>query len=457
MINIKEISKEKLARQYQIHVKKSDMAKKLDAELALAQPTAQMPGFRAGKVPLDILKKNYSDKIMADVIQKLLQEALEKIQSDFSIKIADRPDIVKINHEEAIKLTQDLEAVVALNLLPPIPNLPIDKISVTRYRLVMDDKQKKEKIKTNLEEIAKGHRETKKVEGRNQTKKGDVVVMDFEGFVDDKAFSGGKGEDFELELGSGQFIAGFEEQLIGKNLNEELSVKVTFPKHYHEESLSEKPAVFKTTMKAIKEYVPVTIDDDFAKKLGLKSLQELEEMMGKQLDNSSDQQSNDLLKRQLLDQLHQLMEFELPEQMVENDFQSVFHDVKHAFEHEHLDEEDKGKDLKTLEKEYRAIAARRVKLGLILNDVGEKAAVKVSENEMRQVIMNRAMQYPPKEREQFLKAVGQNQNLQVQLSLPIFEQKVVEHLLTQVTIKDKDLSPEEFVKKSESIHNAASF
>ena len=456
MINIKETSKEKLSRQYEVSVKKADLVRALDKELAALQPTAQMPGFRVGKVPLDILKKNYSDRVMGDVIQKLLQESLEKIQKDFNIKVADRPEIIKINHEEAIKLQQDLLAEIAINLLPAIPTLPIDKISITRYRAKMDDKVMKEKIKENLENIAKSYRETKNVEGRTETKKGDLVVMDFEGFVDGKAFQGGKGTDFELELGSGQFIEGFEDQLVGKKLNEELSVKVTFPKHYHEESLSEKPAVFKTTIKGIKEYLPAVLDDAFAVKVGLKDLKELEDMMEKQISNQSMQQTNDLLKRQLLDQLHQLVDFELPEKMVENDFQSVFPEIQHAFEHDHLDEGDKGKDLKTLEKEYRAIAARRVKLGLILNDVGEKAAVKVSENEMRQVIMNRAMQYSPQEREKFLKAVGQNQNLQVQLSLPVFEQKVVEHLLTQVKIADKDLSPDDFIKKAEAIHNAPS-
>ncbi|MDI9314347.1 MAG: trigger factor [Hydrotalea sp.] len=456
MINIKETSKQKLSRQYEISVKKADLLKALDKELAAIQPTAQMPGFRVGKVPLDILKKNYSDRVMGDVIQKLLQDGLEQIQKDFSVKVADRPEIIKINHEEAIKLKADLLAEIAINLLPPIPTLPIEKIAITRYRVKADEKEIKEQIKENLENIAKNYRESKKIDDRQETKKGDLVVMDFEGFVDDKPFAGGKGEDFELELGSGQFIAGFEDQLIGKKLNEELSVKVTFPKHYHEESLSEKPAVFKTTIKAIKEYLPVAIDDEFAKKVGLKDLKELEDMMEKQITGQADQQSNDLLKRQLLDQLHQLVDFELPEKMVENDFQAVFPDVKHAFEHDHLEEEDKGKDLKTLEKEYRAIAARRVKLGLILNDVGEKAAVKVSENEMRQVIMNRAMQYPPQEREKFLKAVGQNQNLQVQLSLPVFEQKVVDHLLTQIKITDKDLSPSEFIKKAETIHNAPS-
>ena len=456
MLNIKETSKQKLSRQYEISVKKADLAKALDKELLALQPTAQMPGFRAGKVPLDILKKNYADRVMGDVIQKLLQEALEKIQKDFSIKVADRPDIIKINHEEAIKLKQDMVAEIAINLLPPIPALPVDKIAITRYRVKNDGQEMKEKIKENLETIAKNYRETEKNDSRQETKKGDLVVMDFEGFVDGKAFAGGKGTDFELELGSGQFIAGFEEQLIGKKLNEELSVKVTFPKHYHEESLSEKPAVFKTTIKSIKEYLPVTIDDEFAKKVGLKDLKELEDMMEKQITSQATQQTNDLLKRQLLDQLHQMVDFELPEKMVENDFQAVFPDIKHAFEHDHLDEEDKGKDLKTLEKEYRAIAARRVKLGLILNDVGEKAAIKVSENEMRQVIMNRAMQYPAQEREKFLKTVGQNQNLQVQLSLPVFEQKVVEHLLTKVKITDKDLSSSEFIKKSETIHNAPS-
>ncbi|MGI9462235.1 MAG: trigger factor [Alphaproteobacteria bacterium] len=456
MINIKQTSKKKLARQYEINVKKSDLAKNLDAELASLQPKAQMAGFRVGKVPIDILKKNYSDKLMADAIQKFLKQGLEKIQKEFAVKIADRPEIISINHQEALKLEKDLTAEIAVNLLPLIPELPLNKISLHRYRATLSEKEMAEKVESNLVAMAKRYRETKPITDRNETKQGDIVVMDFEGFIDDKPFAGGKANDFELELGSGQFIEGFEAQLVGKKLDESLEIKVVFPKHYHDESLSEKPAVFKTTIKALKAYLPNLQDDDLAKKMGLKDKQELVAMIKKEITRQTDQQSNDLLRRQLLDQLHRLMDFELPERMVENDFQSVFKDVKHAFEHNHLEEEDKGKDLTTLEKEYRAISARRVKLGLILNDVGEKADIKVSENEMRQVIMNRAMQYPTDQREKFLKTIEKDKNLQVELSLPIFEQKVVEHLLAKITIADKDLSPDDFIKKAESIHRAPS-
>lgn len=455
MINIKETQKQKLLRHYEVTVKKADLAQLLDKELHAIQPTTTIPGFRTGKVPLDILKKNYGMRIMDELFQRLLQDALNQIQSEFKIKTADRPEIIKINNQEAAKLEKDLVAEIAISVLPAIPKVSLTDVALTRFIAKWDDKELKEKITDGLQDIAKQWRDSKKVEGRDTTKKGDLVVMNFEGFVDGKAFADGKGTDFELELGSGQFIEGFEDQLIGKKLNQEMDVKVTFPKHYHEESLSEKPAIFKTTITAIKEFLPVRIDDEFAKKVGFADLKSLEEMMEKQLSRQGEQQTRDLLKRQLLDELHKRVDFELPPRMVETDFQSVFHDIKHAFEHKHLDPEDEGKDLATLEKEYRAISGRRVKLGLILNDIGEQQQIKVSEEELRQVIMARAMQYPEKDRERFLKAVGQHQHLQVEISLPIFEQKVVDYLLGQIKITDKELSPTEFTKKAEAIHNAA--
>lgn len=457
-MEIKQTKKQGLSYDFQIIIKKLELTKQLDAEIVKLQPNAVLAGFRKGKVPLEILKKNMQDRVMQDLFQKIIKQAVDEITRKHSIKPADRPEITNLN-EAGLKLEKDLVVELAINSLPNVPAVPIEKISLTRYKNKLAESDIKKMVAEQLSRLTEGLRETKSILDRQNAQKGDVAIIDFEGFIESnkgqwQTFQGGKANDFELELGSNRFIDGFETQVMGKKLGDEFEVKVTFPKHYQEESLSEKPAKFKVKLKALKQYKDMMFDDALAKKMGFETFQQLEDLIKKQVMADSERQTKDLLKRQLLDELHSLVDFELPPRMVESDFQAVFKEVKHAFEHEHLEPEDQGKDLKTLEKEYRAIAERRVKLGLMLNAIGEKAAIKVEEDEMRQAVMAKAMQYRPSDRDKFLKAVGNNPNLQIEISLPIFEQKTLDHILQQVKITDKELLPTEFIKKSEAIHQA---
>lgn len=444
-MQVTETLNEGLKRGYTITVTAAELAAKVDEKLIEAQPEIEMKGFRKGKVPMALLKKQFGQRLLGEAMQDAVDGAMNKHFEDSGDRPALQPDIKMTNED----WKEGDDVVVALNYeaLPAIETPDFSGIALEKLAVKADDAA----VQEALENLAKNAQTFDDKDGAAED--GDQVTMDFLGKIDGEAFDGGAAEDFPLVLGSGQFIPGFEEQLVGVKTGDEKAVTVSFPADYGAEHLAGKEAVFDCTIKAVKAPAEAKIDDDLAKQFGAESLDALKAQITERLEAEYGQASRAVLKRGLLDALDTAVSFDLPPSLVEAESKQIAHQLWHDAQ-EDVDQNDHSHDEIETTEESDKLAVRRVKLGLLLAEIGQKAEVQVSDQEMTQAVIAQARQYPGQERA-FFEFVQKNPQMQQQLRAPIFEDKVVDHIIAQISVTEKEVSKEELQKAIEALEDEA--
>lgn len=441
-MQVTETLNEGLKRGYTITVTAAELDAKVQEKLLEAQPEVEIKGFRKGKVPLAILKKQFGQRILGDA----MQEAIDGAMRDHFDKTGDRPALqpeVKMVGGEDWKEGQDVVVEMTYDALPPIPEVDASKLKLEKLVVKADDKA----IDEALENLAKSAQSFDDRKKGSKAKDGDQIVIDFKGSVDGELFEGGSAEDYPLVLGSKSFIPGFEDQLVGAKVGDEVSVNVSFPENYGAAHLAGKAAVFACTVKAVKEPKAAEIDDELAKKFGADDLAALKSQIAERLEAEYKGAARAVLKRSLLDQLDGMVKFDLPANLVEAEANQIAHQLwheenphEHGHNHGHIETTD----------EHKKLAERRVRLGLLLAEIGRKAEVTVTDAEMTQAVLAAARQYPGQER-QFFEFVQKNQQMQQQLRAPVFEDKVVDHLVGLAKVTEKEISKEKLQKAVEAL------
>jgi len=430
-----ETLNEGLKREYRLTITAKDIDARVDDEVKSIAPTVRMPGFRPGKVPPNLIRKMHGEALSADALNKAIDQGVQKLMADHKLRPALQPAVAL---EDGYERGKDAELTVSLEVLPDIATPSIDGLKLERLTVPADDKA----VMAKIEEFAA---QMKRFEDAPKTKKaaqGDQVIIDFAGSVDGVVFDGGTGEDMAVEIGSGQLIPGFEDQLVGTKVGDEKVLKVTFPDEYPVENLKGKPAEFAVTVKELKIPAASKIDDEFAKSLGLESLDKLKELMKDQVEQEHNGLTRTYMKRKLLDQLAASHDFDVPPTMVEAEFGQIWQQLEHEASHEEDPEAAKA-ELEKDRDEYRSIAVRRVRLGLLLSEIGQAHGVQVSQQEMSRLIQQAAQQYRPEDRQRFFEYVQQDALAAAQLRAPLYEDKVVDFLFEKAEISDRETTREE--------------
>jgi trigger factor len=441
-MQVTETLNEGLKRGYTITVTAAELDAKVHEKLLEAQPEVEIKGFRKGKVPLAILKKQFGQRLIGDA----MQDAIDTAMKDHFDKTGDRPALqqeVKMVGGEAWKEGQDVVVEMTYDALPPIPEIDASKIKLDRL-IVKAEAAAVDEALTNLAASAQSFDDRKK---GAKAKDGDQITIDFKGSVDGELFDGGTADDYPLVLGSNSFIPGFEAQLVGAKVGDEVSVNVSFPEEYGAKHLAGKAAVFACTVKALKEPKPAEVNDELAKKYGAEDLTALKAQIADRLEAEYKGAARAVLKRSLLDQLDTMVKFDLPANLVEAEANQIAHQLYHE---EHPEDHGHNHGEIAATDEHKMLAERRVRLGLLLAEIGRKAEVTVSDAEMTQAVLAAARQYPGQER-QFFEFVQKNPQMQQQLRAPLFEDKVVDHIMSMAKVKDKDVSKEELQKAVEAL------
>ena len=440
-MQVTETLNEGLKRGYNVVVSAAELASKVDEKLVDARPEIEMKGFRKGKVPMALLKKQYGQRLMGEAMQESIDGAMAKHFEDTGDRPAAQPAIKMTN--EDWKDGDDIHVEMSYEALPVIPDVDLKSIKLSKM-VAKADKASVEEALANLAETAQDFEDRKK---GSKAKDGDQVTIDFLGRVDGDIFEGGTGEDYPLVLGSNSFIPGFEDQLVGVKVDDNVDVKVTFPAEYGAENLAGKDAIFECTVKAIKAPKAAKINDELATKFGADSLVGLKSQIAERLEEEYAGAARSVQKRALLDVLAGMVSFELPPSLLEAEAGQIAHQLWHED-----NPEVKGHDHPeiTPTDEHNALAERRVRLGLLLADLGQKAEIQVTDAEMTQAIMNQARQYPGQERE-FFEFVQKDQQMQQQMRAPLFEDKVVDYVFELSTVSESEVSKEELQKAVESL------
>ena len=444
-MQVTETLKDGLKRGYTITVTAAELDAKVQEKLVEAQPEVEMKGFRKGKVPMAMLRKQFGQRLVGDAIQ----EAVDGAMRDHFEASGDRPALqpdVKMQNGETWKEGDDVIVDMSYEALPEIPEVDLSGVTLERLVVKADEASVDEAL-ANLAASAENFEDRKK---GSKAKDGDQVTIDFLGKVDGEAFEGGAAEDYPLVLGSGSFIPGFEEQLVGAKAGDEVEVKVSFPADYNAATLAGKDAVFECKVKAVKEPKPAEVDDELAKKYGAEDLAALKAQIGERLEEEYKDAARAVMKRALLDQLDTLVAFELPPSLLEAEASQIAHQLWHEENPEH-----QGHDHGDVEvtDEHRKLADRRVRLGLLLAEMGRKHEIEVTDGEMTQAILTQARQYPGQERA-FFDFVQQNQEVQQQIRAPLFEDKVVDHIVSHAKVDEKEATKDDLQKAVEALDEA---
>jgi len=444
-MQVTETQNEGLKRAYKMILTAQELDDKVTEKLAEAQPDIEMKGFRKGKVPLALLKKQFGQRVLGEAMQEAVDGAMSQHFEESGDRPAAEPNIRMAN--EDWKEGEDVHVEMSYEKLPEIPELDLKSIELEKMVAKADDAAVDEAL-ANLAESAQDFED--RAEGA-VAEEGDQVVVDFVGKVDGEPFEGGAAEDYPLTLGSGSFIPGFEEQLVGVKVGDETAVTVTFPEDYQAENLAGKEAVFDCTVKAVKAPKPAEINDELAQKYGSDDLDGLKTQIRERLEEEYAGAARAVMKRRLLDALDGMVDFDLPPSMVEAEAKQIAHQLWHE------DNPDvQGNDHPEIEPtdEHRKLAERRVRLGLLLADLGQRAEVEVTDQEMTQAIMSQARQYPGQERE-FFEFVQQNQQMQQQLRAPLFEDKVIDYVVELADVTEKEVSKDELQAAVEAMDDEA--
>ena len=453
-MQVTETRSEGLKREYKVVLPASDLASRVESQLNEIKAKASIKGFRPGKVPVAHLRRLYGRSIMAEVMQEAVNDANRKIVEDHALRLAGAPkiDLPKDQDEleKAFESKADLSYVVALEVLPKVEVGSFDDVAVER--LVADIPESE--IDAGLKTLAERNRPFTPKEGEAVAETGDKVTVDFVGKVGGEEFQGGSAQDIDIVLGSGSFIPGFEDQIVGLKVGEARTVNVTFPEAYSEPTLAGKPAEFAVTLKAVAAPGTLDVDDDFAKGLGFESLDKLRQSMRASLEREASLVSRRKWKRELLDALDKKYSFELPEELVEQEFGAIWQQAEAELKASGRTLADEGTTEEQERATYRKIAERRVRLGLALAEIGDSAGVKVSDEEVAQALFERARQYPGMEK-QFIDFYRNNAERLAEIRGPLFEEKVIDHVLSQSKVTDRHVGKDELLKEVEAAEKAA--
>ncbi|MDP3870822.1 trigger factor [Phenylobacterium sp.] len=445
-MQIVEKSGEGLSKVFGVTVPVADLNKRLEARITEITPQLNIKGFRPGKVPAAHVRRLHGKALMAEVIQEAINESSQKVLTDNNLRPAGEPDLKpEGDFEKVIEGAADLAYELAIEVMPEFEPTDLTKISLKRPVYEPTDKEVDEAV----DELAKQNRSFEPRSGKSlKAKDGDQVVIDFIGRIDGVAFEGGTGSDTDLVLGSGSFIPGFEDQLVGAKAGDKVTVKVAFPADYQAAALAGKDAEFETTVKEVKAPVDAKPDDAMAERLGVESLEKLKELLKTNLESQYAGASRFKLKRALLDILDEKHDFPLPPKMVEAEFASIWQQVQQDKDRGGLPPEDADKTDDQLQGEYRKIAERRVRLGLVLAEIGRTNNVQVTNEEMQNAAVTEARRYGA-QAQQIFDMFMKDQNFQAQLRAPIFEDKVVDLIVGQAKVKDQKVSKEELLKEDD--------
>ncbi len=445
-MQIVEKSGEGLSKVFGVTVPVADLNERLEARITEITPTLNIKGFRPGKVPAAHVRRLHGKALMAEVVQQAINESSQKVLTDNNLRPAGEPDLKpEGDFEKVIEGSADLAYELAIEVMPEFEPTDLTKISLKRPVYEPTAKEVDEAV----DELAKQNRTYEPRTGKSvKAKKDDQVVIDFIGRIDGVAFEGGTGSDTDLVLGSGSFIPGFEDQLIGAKAGDVVTVKVPFPADYQAAQLAGKDAEFETTVKEVKAPVDAKADDAMAERLGVESLEKLKELLKTNLESQYAGASRFKLKRALLDVLDEKHDFPLPPKMVEAEFASIWQQVQQDKERGGLPPEDAEKTDDQLQGEYRKIAERRVRLGLVLAEIGRTNNVQVTNEELQNAAVTEARRYG-QQAQQIFDMFMKDQNFQAQLRAPIFEDKVVDLIVGQAKVKDQKVSKEELLKEDD--------
>ena len=429
MIKTVETENQGLKRAFMLTIPAEDIESRVDQEVKRIAPQVRMPGFRPGKVPANLIRKMHGDSLKGQALEGAVQDGVQQLLAEQKLRPAMQPEV---ELKEGYEHGKDAEIAVRLEALPDVPPPNIEGLKLERLTVEADDSA----IEEQLQQLASANKSwTDAAEGK-AAETGDQVVIDFAGSVKGKAFEGGTGEDMAVELGSGRLIPGFEEQLVGAKVGDKRTLDVTFPDDYPVDTLKGKPAKFDVTVKAVKVAGENKIDDELAKMLGLQDIDQLRKILKDQHEQELNGLTRTHMKRRLLDELAARHDFPVPESMVDAEYNNIMNQLRHEASHEEnpqaaLDEIESEKD------DYRTIAERRVRLGLLLSEIGAANGVEVSSQEMNRLIGQAAAQYQGEDRNRFIQYVQQEPMAAAQLRAPLYEDKVVDFLFSKADITDR--------------------
>jgi len=445
-MQVTQKSGEGLSRVYGVTVGVAELGAKLEAKIAEIAPRLNLRGFRPGKVPAAHVKRIYGKALMGEVVEQTIDETSKQVLEDNGLRVAAQPDLTpQSNMDEVIAGKEDLAYELNVEVMPDFE--PLDVAGLDLERPVYSASQAE--VEESLSDLAKQSRTYEPRTGKSaKAKDGDQVTIDFIGRIDGEAFEGGAAEDAQLVLGSGQFIPGFEEQLVGASVGNEVTVKVTFPDDYNAERLKGKAAEFEVKVKEVKAPIETAPDDALAERLGMGDLEALRNALKVNLESQYAGATRMKLKRALLDKLDAAHDFPLPPRMVEAEFAGIWKQVEAEKERGELAPEDAGKSDDELRAEYRKIAERRVRLGLVLAEIGRRGDVNVTEQEVGEAMRQEAMRYGA-QAQQFFELMRNNPNAQAQMRAPIFEEKVVDLILSRAKVTDKAVTKDELLAEDD--------
>jgi trigger factor len=430
-----------LKRAYRITIAKKEIDARVDGELKKVAPQIRMPGFRPGKVPANLVRKMHGAAIEQEALNTAVQEGVQQLIAEQKLRPAMNP---QVELEEGGP-GQDAVVKVEIETLPEVPEPRIDDLKLERLLV----EPSPEEVDAAIARLVEGQKTFDPAPAGAAAESGDLVVIDYEGSVDGEPFEGGKGESMRVELGSGRLIPGFEEQLIGAKANEQRTLDVTFPEEYPVAYLKGRKAVFEVTIGEVQKPRAMQMDDSFAQSMGLEGIDQLRELMKGQVEQELGGLTRTHMKRRLLDQLAESHDFEVPASMVEAEFNQIWQQL----EQEASQEDDPAAARAEMESEradYRAIAERRVRLGLLLSEIGTRNNIMINDNEMNQLIMQAAQQYRPEDRQRFVEYVKSEPMAAAQLRAPLFEDKVVDYLFSKAEVSERTVSREALQAEIES-------
>lgn len=427
---------EGLTREFEVQISAKDIEAKKNAEFTRLSKEAKIDGFRKGKIPVAVIKKKYEPSVNAEVLDKLVQESLYKTIEDNKLRPVLEPSISNADKFEDGK---DFKYNFSVEIFPEVPKIDYSKVTVVKEVAEVDDAA----IEDALGRVGMSNKQFKAIKEKRKTKNGDTVVFDFLGQKDGVPFDGGKAEDFKLELGSGQFIPGFEPEMVGMDIGEEKTFPITFPEEYHSPDLAGQKVEFTVNIKEIQEETEASFDDDFAKQFGMESMDEMRKAVSEQIEKDFEAISFTKAKKSLFDELDAKCKFDVPPGMVQLDQNQVEAQIKQE------EPEKKDEDVK---KEAYKLAERRVRLGILLSEIGSENKLSSTEDEIRQLIFQKAQAYPGQE-SQILEFYQKNPNAQEQIRGEIIEDKAVRFLLGKVKVDEKKVSKDELLTEEGHVHD----
>ena len=434
-MQVTETNTEGLKREYKVQISAGDIDEKMTGRLQELGSRVNIPGFRPGKVPMHVLRQRFGKSVMGEVLERAVNDSSSQAMSERGLRPATQPKIEITSFDEG----KDLEYTLAVEVLPEIEPMDFSTLALERLTVELEDSA----VEETLADLAKAHKTTKPLDTPRKAESGDVLVVDFEGTVDGEAFPGMQAEGHHLDLGSGSFIAGFEEQLIGADVGETREVKVTFPEDYGNDRLAGKEAVFTVKVRNVLASAPAEINDDLAKALGEADLATMKEHIRERLGAEYREIARNRLKRELLDRLAEAHRFSVPEGMVDAEFETIWKQVEEDRERGVVDAGDEAKDEEALKQEYRDIAERRVRLGLLISEVGQRNGIEVTQEEVNRAMMREAQRHPGHEREVF-EFFQKTPEALANLRAPIFEDKVVDFVVELAKVSERKVTVEQF-------------